>query len=110
MDRILEGTDAILIEPGSSDRAALRQIVNELKAGNQVVIFPEGTRSKDGRLQAFKGGAVLSAKIAGVPIIPCGVEGRLQLGRSTGVGPGDGRSMCDLPARWIRAPRTSWSS
>ena len=75
MDRILEGTDAILIEPGSSDRAALRQIVNELKAGNQVVIFPEGTRSKDGRLQAFKGGAVLSAKIAGVPIIPCGVEG-----------------------------------
>lgn len=75
MDFILEGTDAILLDPGTSDRAALRKIVAELKAGNLVVIFPEGTRCRDGRLQAFKGGAVLSAKMAGVPIIPCGVEG-----------------------------------
>jgi 1-acyl-sn-glycerol-3-phosphate acyltransferase len=75
MDRLLEGTEAILVEPGTSDRAALRQIVDELKAGNLVVIFPEGTRCLDGRLQAFKGGAVLSARMAGVPIIPCGVEG-----------------------------------
>lgn len=75
MDRLLEGTEAILVEPGTSDRAALRQIVDDLKAGNLVVIFPEGTRCVDGRLQAFKGGAVMSARMAGVPIIPCGVEG-----------------------------------
>jgi len=40
----------------------------ELHAGSQVLIFPEGTRSRDNQLQPFKGGFALIAKRADVPV------------------------------------------
>jgi 1-acyl-sn-glycerol-3-phosphate acyltransferase len=40
-----------------------------------VAIYPEGTRTRDGSLQEFKGGALLAARMAGVPIVPCGIRG-----------------------------------
>ena len=40
-----------------------------------LVLFPEGTRSPDGRLQAFKKGAFVLAITAGVPIVPLGIAG-----------------------------------
>ncbi len=67
--------DAILIRRGEADRAALRQIVERLEAGGAVAIFPEGTRSPDGRVQAFKGGALYAALRTGAPIVPVGVWG-----------------------------------
>lgn len=75
LERVLDTSEAILIEPGASDRAALRQIVERLREGRLVAIFPEGTRSPDGALHPFKGGALLAARMAGVPLIPCGVSG-----------------------------------
>ena len=72
---IMRNSGALLIERGSADRAALRAIGEHLDAGDLVAIFPEGTRSFDGRLGDFKGGALLAARKAGVPVIPCGIEG-----------------------------------
>src|SRR5215467_5151639 len=46
-----------------------------LAAGSSVMIFPEGTRSPDGRLRAFKPGAFVLAKDAGRPILPIVVDG-----------------------------------
>ncbi len=43
--------------------------------GNPVMMFPEGTRSRDGRLRPFKHGAFTIAKRAGVPILPIVIEG-----------------------------------
>lgn len=65
---------AILIRRGEADRAALREIVARLEAGAAVAIFPEGTRSADGRVQAFKGGALYAALRTGAPVVPCGVR------------------------------------
>jgi len=46
-----------------------------LAAGSSVMIFPEGTRSPDGRLRAFKPGAFVLAKDSGRPILPIVVDG-----------------------------------
>jgi 1-acyl-sn-glycerol-3-phosphate acyltransferase len=40
-----------------------------------VLLFPEGTRSADGRLQPFKDGAFRLARDARVPVIPVAVSG-----------------------------------
>ena len=72
---VMRNCGAVLIERGASDRKAFRAIGEHLKAGDLVGLFPEGTRSSDGQLLEFKKGAVMSAKLAGVPIIPCGLTG-----------------------------------
>lgn len=46
-----------------------------LKAGRTVVIYPEGTRSKDGSLGEFRSGALRLARDCGVPIVPAAVLG-----------------------------------
>jgi 1-acyl-sn-glycerol-3-phosphate acyltransferase len=46
-----------------------------LAAGNPLMIFPEGTRSPDGNLQAFKDGAFRLAIEAGCPVIPVALSG-----------------------------------
>lgn len=46
-----------------------------LDEGNSIMMFPEGTRSPDGRLRAFKHGAFTLAQGSGCPILPILVEG-----------------------------------
>ena len=50
--------------------ASVEQASETMKAGQSFLIYPEGTRSPDGRLQEFKKGAVVMAIKAGVPIVP----------------------------------------
>jgi 1-acyl-sn-glycerol-3-phosphate acyltransferase len=46
-----------------------------LAQGNSVMMFPEGTRSPDGRLRAFKHGAFTLAQRTGAPLLPIVVQG-----------------------------------
>jgi 1-acyl-sn-glycerol-3-phosphate acyltransferase len=46
-----------------------------LEAGWHVLLFPEGTRSRDGRPGRFRSGAVHLARSAGVPVLPIGIAG-----------------------------------
>jgi 1-acyl-sn-glycerol-3-phosphate acyltransferase len=46
-----------------------------LAAGISVIFFPEGTRTRDGRLQVFKPGGFAVAVEAGVPVVPIAVKG-----------------------------------
>ncbi len=57
---------------GSGD---LMGAVPALRAGRAVVIFPEGTRSRDGDLGEFHSGALRLAAAAGVPVVPVGLAG-----------------------------------
>lgn len=52
-----------------------RRATRNLKAGKSYVVYPEGTRSPDGRLLPFKKGAFLMAVDAGVPVVPITVSG-----------------------------------
>jgi 1-acyl-sn-glycerol-3-phosphate acyltransferase len=61
------------------DRESIKEMMDRcrrhLAEGNPLLIFPEGTRSKDGRLQAFKDGAFKLAMEAGCPVFPIAVSG-----------------------------------
>ena len=50
-----------------------------LKRGKSYVVYPEGTRSKDGRLLPFKKGAFMMAIDAGVPVVPISVSGATRI-------------------------------
>ena len=63
------------IDRDGRDIAGLRRIIRMLKEGHSVMLFPEGTRSPDGRLQPPEPGAGLVALKAGVPILPARVFG-----------------------------------
>jgi 1-acyl-sn-glycerol-3-phosphate acyltransferase len=54
---------------------AVERGVLALKAGKSFLVYPEGTRSPDGRLQKFKKGVFFMALKAGAPIIPISVSG-----------------------------------
>lgn len=55
--------------------ASLRAAGDAVRAGTSIVVFPEGTRSRTGRIQPFKKGPFVVAKQAGVPIIPVAISG-----------------------------------
>jgi 1-acyl-sn-glycerol-3-phosphate acyltransferase len=54
---------------------AVDHAVEALKAGHSFLAFPEGTRSRTGRLQSFKKGVFVMAIKAGVPVVPISVSG-----------------------------------
>ena len=67
----------IPVDRGNREQAiqAVERAAQSLKAGNSFLVFPEGTRSPDGRLQPFKKGVFMMAIKAGAPIVPVTVSG-----------------------------------
>jgi 1-acyl-sn-glycerol-3-phosphate acyltransferase len=62
----------------SDGRKALKSMENAaaiIRQGSSVVMFPEGTRSRDGQLLPFKRGGFMLAVRAGVPVIPVTING-----------------------------------
>ncbi len=57
------------------DRAALKASLEQLRAGGGLMIFPEGARTKSGRLQEFKPGVIRLALDTGAPIVPVTIIG-----------------------------------
>jgi len=68
---------------GSADLAAATRL---LAAGHDVIVFPEGTRSRDGQIGDFRRGAARLAAAAGAPLVPAGISGTRALLPPTGSG------------------------
>ena len=66
-------------EGGSASEAAIQAGIGELKNGHIVGIYPEGTRSPDGRLYRGKTGVARMALLAKAPIVPIAVFGTREL-------------------------------
>ena len=83
----------IPVNRGARDSAiaSVEKATEAMKAGQCFLIYPEGTRSPDGRLQEFKKGAVMMAIKAGVPIVPmiCSGAHRIMEKRSLVIHPGE---------------------
>ncbi|WP_367925828.1 lysophospholipid acyltransferase family protein [uncultured Ruthenibacterium sp.] len=75
------------VHRGKGDTAVVDQAIECVRNGQGLLIFPEGTRSKDGNLGKLKSGAFVVAAQAGVDMIPCRIiykGGKLKLfGRCT---------------------------
>ena len=54
---------------------SMEKAAEAIRSGKSVVIFPEGTRSKDFRLLPFKRGGFMLARRAGVPVVPVTING-----------------------------------
>lgn len=61
------------VRRGAPDRKAIRRSLEVLERGGVLVIFPEGTRSLDGRLRDAEPGAAMIALRTGVPVLPAAV-------------------------------------
>jgi len=57
------------------DRAGLREAVKRLRSERMVAIYPEGTRSRDGRLQAGKPGVGVIVRMSGKKVVPAAIQG-----------------------------------
>lgn len=62
-------------ESNQSAGAALKAFLDILESGSSVLLFPEGARSFDGRVQPLEGGAALIAMKSKVPVLPVYVSG-----------------------------------
>lgn len=76
---ILRSLGWIPLRPERWDRKAFQYAVDLLKAGKAVVIFPEGTRTPDGTLQAGKPGIGMLVAEAQCPVIPVYIDGTFQV-------------------------------
>lgn len=72
---VLEIVPHIEIEPNKPDRKALKNAIKALKDGYSILIFPEGTRSRNGEMLKGRSGVYLIAKMAGAKIIPVAITG-----------------------------------
>lgn len=63
------------VRRGGGGMEDLLTMAGELRAGRAVVLFPEGTRARDGSLGSFHRGALVLAEEAGVPVVPVGIAG-----------------------------------
>ncbi len=59
--------------------ASVEEAVRTLKEGLSFAVYPEGTRSPDGRLRSFKKGTFVMAIQAGVPVVPVSISGAQHL-------------------------------
>lgn len=73
----LERMGHLYVDRGNREQTirSLQDGLKNLRKGTSIVIFPEGTRSKDGKLQEFRKGGAIMAISSGIPILPVTVNG-----------------------------------
>jgi 1-acyl-sn-glycerol-3-phosphate acyltransferase len=74
---LIRALGAIPVSRQDSQRAGvvMKLLLERLGEGETILVFPEGTRSRDGRLKPLEGGAAFLSVKAGTPVIPVFVRG-----------------------------------
>jgi len=72
---LIRTLNSVPIKEDTGDAGAIKEVLRRLATGDAVVIFPEGSRTPDGNMHAFKRGVALLVKRANCPVVPVAVEG-----------------------------------
>jgi 1-acyl-sn-glycerol-3-phosphate acyltransferase len=83
--------NAFPIERDTADVKGVREAIARLEAGNLLLVFPEGTRTRDGTIGRMKPGIGVLAERAAVPIVPVLIEGAYEVWPKGRLFPGRGR-------------------
>lgn len=97
----------VLVDRSNPGNSTMLQIKELMRQRVSLLVFPEGTRSADGRVARFRAGIVLLAIEAGLPIVPVAVEGTRHVMRKGRLMtcPGDVRMRVLAPV-----PTVGWES
>ncbi|WP_100372681.1 lysophospholipid acyltransferase family protein [Bacillus sp. FJAT-45037] len=80
LKKLLPRLGAFPVKRGMGDKQALRKGINYLKDGQMLGLFPEGTRSRDGKLGKGLAGAGFFALRSDATVIPCAIIGTYKRG------------------------------
>jgi 1-acyl-sn-glycerol-3-phosphate acyltransferase len=72
---ILQGLNTIPVDRDRGDVSSIKAIIRILRAGNRVIVFPEGTRSSDGKLQPARAGLGMIIAKTLAPVVPIRIFG-----------------------------------
>jgi 1-acyl-sn-glycerol-3-phosphate acyltransferase len=75
---ILHSWQAVPVDRDGGGASGLRAILDRLLAGGAILLFPEGTRTKDGKLQAARSGIGLAVIKSNAPVVPVRVFGTFE--------------------------------
>ncbi|GAJ22290.1 unnamed protein product, partial [marine sediment metagenome] len=76
--RLLSSVDATPLKQDQADLRAVRKVVSKLKAGRGVCLFPEGTRTRDGRIGVIKPGFGLLCRRGKAGVVPVVIDGAFE--------------------------------
>ena len=74
-DYILRCCHSFPVKRGAADRGAIKAALAELKKGNCLGVFPQGTRSRHGERKKAEPGVALLAALAKAPVVPAAIIG-----------------------------------
>lgn len=70
---LIRSLGAFPVSRGKGDMKVIDTAVERVRSGQNLAVFPEGTRSKDGKVGRGKTGAALIAAKCGAPVVPAGI-------------------------------------
>jgi len=76
--RMIRSVGTIPVKLGEADISAMRKVINVLKQGRGVCLFPEGTRSLDGKITPFKPGFGLLCRRGKAAVVPVVIDGAFE--------------------------------
>jgi 1-acyl-sn-glycerol-3-phosphate acyltransferase len=75
---LLRSLSVIGIKRGQSDMATIKKVIGELKRGRSVCLYPEGTRTSDGKIADMKPGVGMLSRRSGVKVVPSVIDGAFE--------------------------------
>lgn len=75
---LLTSVNVIPVRQGEADLSAMKKVIGKLKEGKGVCLFPEGTRTRDGKIAPFKGGFGLLCRRGEAAVVPVVIDGAFE--------------------------------